>query len=391
MDKDRPDKQPNLVLITTIIREAPTGSQSGKLYLYDPEEQKVVRESAFPESDYIDLNDNPRGGLRGVWGMSSFGGKLAIANSNTVFIFNTKWKLLHKIIHPCVSRVHDVYLEENSIWVTSSKNDLLVQLDFDNRILSYVDTRTLQSVTKIKAWRPKVFLTRKEILNRSNNYRDPRTLSEAYSDSAHLNSVLRLKDGRIFISLGLQKRTSQYFLGNLKISLQKSRLWKGVLCLDRVVKKAFFSKEGQNRESLFLVISHGFSTIISLGENTMPEVILTLPGTTHPAHSIRQLSDGNVIYLCTTTGELILLDPADGRILNKWQIGERYLRGACELPDHSALLGDHCDVVRFNPTSQKVESRVTITENRKEAIYDIHPLPVGFSLPPVSFERELLT
>jgi hypothetical protein len=58
------------ILVSTDRRHTPSDQPSGHLAVYDLESQKVERNCEIIEPPYRDVDPNPRGGLRGLKGIS---------------------------------------------------------------------------------------------------------------------------------------------------------------------------------------------------------------------------------------------------------------------------------------------------------------------------------
>ena len=116
------------LLVTTIVRNALPTAPSGYIYLLDTDKGKVLMRCPVPESLHRAKDPNPRGGLRGAKGISSYGGKVVVANTDSLWIFDKSWNISNRITHPLMSGVHDILAEEDGIWITCTHVDLLIKV-----------------------------------------------------------------------------------------------------------------------------------------------------------------------------------------------------------------------------------------------------------------------
>ncbi len=372
-----------IVLISTVIRRAPLDKPSGYLYVYDTQKGLVTQKSVIMEPAYREYNSNPRGGMRGSKGMNYNGEIFAVANGTSVFYYDRNWKPLDIRYHPSASHIHEIFLENDNVWVTSTENDLLCLLGPDRTLLKYFDARVILRGLGLADY-PKPFLDSVSIFLGKTNFRDTRTHNWIFSNCTHINSIEKMKDGSILISLGLLRSNRYQRMKSTKEEMIKLGVWKYVEKINEFIRMLIKPGYGTNL-SLVIQPGKGKSVLVRIKPDGTYQKILTIRGVTNPSHTVRILSNGEGIYLNTTTGEIIFFNPDTGQINKIQQIGKRFLRGALELDEDILLVGDHCDILHFNKMNSTVTKRSAITENQQEAILCITALPPGFDLPPLSF------
>jgi len=375
------------VLVSTSRRHTRIDEPSGHLIAYDLENQKIDRFSEIIEPPYREENPNPRGGLRGLKGISIHNNRIAVANASTIFFYDEKWNPISYIWHPSCAGIHDIALMDDKIWVTGSRNDLLMCLDLDGNPLEFYDTRAFAPLLDISKWQPKPFLTNTQIKNGEIDFRDPRTHDEVFCDSSHVNSLTIMQNGDLLISCGLLKNPNHLRLLFIKNWLIRKGVWQKVVELNGFMLQNILQKKMKNRHSGDLVLqpARGYSAILRITKDRDVQPCLIFDNATAPAHSVRVLNDGTAIYLKTSSGEIIHFEPESGEVISTTVIGESFLRGARELPDGSLLLGDSNRIIHFDLHTRKILSINLISDDPLEAIFDFCILPDHFSLPPEDF------
>lgn len=359
---------------------------SGRLLVLDLEQGNVIRSCEIFEPPYREKDPNPRGGFRGLKGMSIDGDIIALANSSTVFLYDKQWCPLNYFWHPSCAGIHDIKLLDQSIWVTCSRNDLLIDFDFEGNIVKYYDLRRYYQSDKSQDLKVSPFLSEKDVFAGKINFRDPSTHDPAVTDLMHVNSLAFLNDD-ILVSCGLLRKVDNFYLHKLNDLLKRTFLKKLIPSLIYLFKNLLSQRKGNHFEATPVTKEKTQSLIIKLTAKGETAKCLAVDGCKVPSHSIRILNDRTGIYLDSTTGNLIHFNPETNQVLSSNKIGRAFLRGARELPDGCLLLGDHNDLIHYDLYGNKVLSRINLTKNPAEAVFDIELLPEGFKLPPESFVK----
>jgi hypothetical protein len=375
------------LLISTSCRHTAPDQPSGHLFVFDLEKKDLLRICDIIEPPYRDVDPNPRGGFRGLKGISIAGNQVAIANASTVFVYDRNWKPLAHIWHPSCAGIHDILLSEEKVWVSSSRNDLLICMDFNGRIVTYLDIRRFPIINDFSPRRLRPFLTQGQVMSGRIDFRDPRTHDHAITDSMHVNSLATLGDGTMLISCGLFREVSDYILHKINHALKQTFISGSLPHLHQFYKKLFRKKTDKHFEARS--ISKGRTNSLLLRVEPTGEVVpeLALQECTVPSHSIRILKDRTAIYLNTTTGEIIHFEPESKTVFSTTRVGKRFLRGAEQLPDGNLVMGDNNLLVHFDLAGRQVLSKTMITEDTSEAVFDVKVLPDRFDLPPQSFQQ----
>jgi hypothetical protein len=358
---------------------------SGRLLVCDLDRKEVVKSCEILEAPYREMDPNPRGGFRGLKGISIYEDRIAIANSSTVFIYDFKWRPLNYFWHPTCAGIHDIELRNDTVWVTSSRNDLLVSMDFNGNIVNFYDLRKFITFDQPASIKIKPFLREAEIISGKINFRDPSTHDSAVTDLLHVNSLAFQNNGDILVSCGLLRIVDQFYLHKINDLLKRSILSKSLPALRIFTDRLRNTKKVINFEHTSITKEKSLSKIMSFTSSGEWSNRLVIKECAVPSHSVRVLGDLSAIYLDSTSGRLFQFNPNSGQIISTHKLGHDFLRGAKVLHDGSVLLGDNNYIIHFDLSKNQILSRIKITENPAEAVFDINVMPDYFTLPPQSF------
>jgi len=373
------------LLVTTIRRHTPHTEPSGFIYVVDAEKQQVLQRCEMIEPAFREVDTNPRGGMRGSRGISIRPDQIAIANASVIFRYDPRWKLLGIISNPSMAAVHDVLFQDDTLWVSSARNDLLFQYDLSGTLLRHFYLRAPSPAMRQLEWTPALLLKPDAVRAGAIEFRDPRTHDEETFDHAHVNSVCILPDGTILVSLGLVLNTSFSTLLKVKSRLVKAGVWPRLLEVNRKLRAALRMKKNPHSD-LLVQPARARSAVIELCADGSHSLVLALDGATVPSHSLLPLPDETVIYLNTTAGNVVHFKPKGGEVLSNTKVTDGFLRGATRLADGRLLLGSRGEILTFDLKNFKVTQNMFLTEDNNESVYDIKILPEHYDNPPASFE-----
>jgi hypothetical protein len=375
-------------LISTSCRNTKNDGPSGHLFVFNLEERRLLQISEIIEPPYREVDPNPRGGFRGLKGISIENDILAIANASSIFLYDNHWNLLKEVKHPSCAGIHDIVLLDGKIWVTSSRNDLLCCFDLKGNLIKIIDIRTLRTISTITQNELPPLTSIEDFYLGKINYRDPRTHDHYITDRLHINSLEFVNPHKILLSVGLIRQIKQQGLHQINNSLKnkiKTNLIDNFLYrLDQI----FPPKKEKVKPVTTITKKATKSLLISLDLLGDDSLVLSLENCVVPSHSIRILQDKTAIYLNSTTGELVHFKPATSEILDKVKIGTGFLRGARQLPDSTILLGDNNILLLYDYSTKNIIFNLPIIPDKNEAIFDIQLLPEEFDLPPISLLHE---
>ena len=124
------------IICTTVIRAAKQGDIHGGLYVIDTDKEEVIYHAPY-EKDFI--NDNERGGERGLRGISVLDDRIIVSDS-AGFIELDKDTYEIKRTHQdndYFKSIHEITFHDNHIWATSTAHDAIVKVDLDFNVKGF--------------------------------------------------------------------------------------------------------------------------------------------------------------------------------------------------------------------------------------------------------------
>jgi hypothetical protein len=402
-----------VLLVSTIRRHAPLEEPSGYLYALDVEKEQVLRRCPIIEPPFREYNSNPRGGTRGSRGIAFWPEQVAITNFSMVFRFSRRWELQGLMTHRSCSGIHDIYPQEDGLWVTSTSNDLLMYFNLAGELVEHYYLRKPAAALKKLGWKPPLLFSAEDVRSGKREFRNPGTFDLVTYDGAHVNSVCKLSNGDLLVSLGLVVGAQYSNLLRVKHFLVQRGLWTHFLEINRRVSSLLHLKSKMNT-SLVAQPARGKSAVVRIGRdhkgNGSPiaasisgaastsgaasssgavNVGLVLPEMTAPSHSLLLLPDESGIYLNTSQGEVVHFEPFTGKPLSVTKVTDGFLRGVAHLPDHRLVMGSKNELIRFDLSECRVAQRMHYSQDVNEAVFAVQVLPEGFDLPPEDLHKRI--
>jgi hypothetical protein len=376
----------SLFLVSTVRRRCPANEPSGYIYVVDVQKCQVVQRCSIIEPLYRELDNNPRGGMRGAKGISVRPDQIALANFSFLARYDPHWNILGTISHPSCAGVHDIQYDSDRLWVAAARADLLLQFDLSGKLEKYVYLRQPSPAIAELGWKPPVLLDGDLIQQGKMDFRHPQNVEKETYDRAHVNSMCRLPDGDMLISLGFVFDDQYASLLRLKNQLVRWGIWPAFKVINRGMRRAL-GKKGRNMDqNLVVKPAKAQSAIVRIAASGERSLTLKLKDITAPSHSLLALDDGSAVYLNTTDGTLLHFDPQARVVRSATHIATAgFLRGVTTLDQNKLLVGSRGELITFNLANKLVEERQQLTADPNEAVYDIKQLPHHYTLPPVSF------
>jgi hypothetical protein len=381
------------LLVSTVRRHIPGSEPSGYLYAVDWESRQILRRCSIVEPAYREVDDNPRGGMRGSKGISVRPDQIAVSNFSMIFRYDPHWNLLGVITHPSCAGIHDIAFSGDTLWVASARTDMLVQFDLQGLLIQYhyIRQRTPRSAAAVLdalKWSPPLLFTPNDIQMGKTDFRDPRSHEKETYDRAHVNSVCLLPGDDLLVSAGYIFGGETARLLRLKIQLVRLGIYPVIQKASRQARRLLGKPQKKNMDTQVVAqAARAKSALIRIDKDGSHSLRLLLDEISAPSHSLLLLADGTAVYLNTTAGSVVRFDPSiSSGILSNTQVTDGFLRGAMQLPDQTLLLGSRGELIHFDPGACQVLDRMTLTGDEREAVYDIKELPEHYSLPPAAFD-----
>ncbi len=373
-------------LVATVRRRCPADEPSGYLYLVDPQRGAVLQRSDIVEPLYRALDRNPRGGMRGAKGISVRPDQIALANYSLIQRYDSEWNLLGAISHPSAAGIHDILFEGDHLWVAAAHLDLLARFSLDGTLERGYYLRQPSPALRDLGWNPPVLLTPAEIFAGKLDFRHPLNVEKETYDRAHVNSVCRLPDGGLIVSLGFVFNDSYAHLLRLKNRLVRWGVWSFVKAGNQRLRQALGKRQKNVDPNLLVKPAKAQSALVRLAEDGRHTLTLKLAGVTAPSHSLLALPDGSLVYLNTSTGEALHVDPQRGRVISADLLDPQgFLRGVAPLDERRLLIGSRRRLLVYDLPGRRVQDSFEISKDPEEAVYDIKELPEHYAPPPASF------
>ena len=362
----------SLFLVSTVRRRCRADEPSGYIYVVDVQKCQVLQRSSIVEPLYRELDNNPRGGMRGAKGISVRPDQIALANFSFIARYDPQWNLLGTITHPSCAGVHDIQYDGEHLWVAAARADLLLQFDLAGKLEKYIYMRQPSPAIDELGWKPPVLLDGEHIYQGKTDFRHPQNVEKETYDRAHVNSLCRLPDGDLLISFGFVFDDQYASLLRLKNQLIRWGIWPAFKAINRGVRRAL-GKKGRNMDqNLVIKPAKAQSAIVRITPSGERSLTLKLKDITAPSHSLLALEDGSVVYLNTTDGTLLHIDPHTRDVRSATHLATAgFLRGVTSLDKSKLLVGSRGELITFNLASGSVEERQQLTADPNEAVYDI--------------------
>jgi hypothetical protein len=354
------------VAVTSIVRHTGPGERSGFLRVLDLDERRILSETPLPESAFRAIDPNPRGGYRGAKGIGVLPDRLAVANSERVFLFDPAWRLQGDLTHPWLGSIHDLLAEPEAMWVTCTNCDLLLRLGWDGQVLERWTWREDRALARALGYR------RPPRFDPGTDYRDPRSTRGSVLSLVQLNAVVRDGD-RVLLSFGRIVPWTTYL--RKRAAAAAGRL--GLSPPARVPAGPSRLPAGREAGSAF--------ALVALAEDRSAKIAYRVEDIAVPNHNLLA-AGGHVLYNDTDGGRLVELDL--GRRTETRAVvvpgDPSYARGLAALGGDRYLVGSQrpAAVHVLDLGAGNTVGSVGLSDDDRESVYAVAVLPDTFDDPP---------
>ena len=174
------------IICTTVVRAAEQGGIHGGLYVVDTNSSEVIHHAPY-DKEFI--NDNERGGERGLRGICVLDDRIVLADSAGFIELDKKTYAIKKTHQnsEAFKSIHEICFFDGHIWATSTAYDAIVKVDLDFNIKGFWEIAG-ESKLDHKA------LTGKKRI-------DPFIADKSEDDNYHINSICVHGDKLLFSGL----------------------------------------------------------------------------------------------------------------------------------------------------------------------------------------------
>ncbi|MCP4641985.1 MAG: hypothetical protein GY851_16200 [bacterium] len=365
------------LLISTVNRHCRTDEASGHLYEFDVQSGCIVGQCPIIPPVHIHKDTNPRGGVRGAKGLAFHDGHAYITNATAVFRFSAGWRFENVISHPSCAQIHDIAIHDDTLWITSTRNDLLMQFSLDGQLIRYVNMRTVPLPPCSVTWNPRNLLSDDHIVRGTIDFRDPSSHVFERYDAGHLNSVAFLPNGDALVLLGMIWTRTALRMFRLKFHLKRFGLWRPLVRVNKLVTTVLRQAPKKHTEMAIETIK-GSATIVRITRDGSISTPYALEETAVPVHSLRLHQDGTIIYCDSDAGAIVRFDPDSGRELQRAVVSDEFLRGLYLSPEGPIYAGSQNHLLIMDEALENPPRSILVTPNKNECVFDIKPIPDGF-------------
>ena len=356
---------PRRCLVTTVVRHTNPDQTSGYLYLVDLEAGAVRRKIEAPENTRRAEDSNPRGGLRGLRGLTVWGDRVVVANTERLLVYDPHWRSVADLSHPLMGGIHDCLATEEGIWVASTSADLVVKLGWDGELLDVWEWRLDRALVRGLGFR------RVPPVDRRRDYRDPESMRRGVPNLVHLNGLGRSGDG-ILVSLGRVQSVAAFRRYRLRGVLGALATALGVKRRKRPRPTVRPREVPGSSSALVLVRPDGISELLSRARQISV-----------PNHNVHQ--EGEVLVYNDSNGSrLVGHSRAGGELAVEIPGDPSFVRGLAPLGGLEFLVGNQepLALYRVDLAAQRVVDRILLGGVEHESTYGICLLPDSFDDPP---------
>lgn len=123
------DRLPRIIA-STVVRSAHQGESHGGVYLIDLQTGTVEQVIRYDEES---ISWEGRGGPRGLRGIAFFENEVYLAASDEIFVYSRDFQFQRSISNEYLSHCHETYLAGDSLYVTSTGRDSVLEYDLGSR------------------------------------------------------------------------------------------------------------------------------------------------------------------------------------------------------------------------------------------------------------------
>jgi hypothetical protein len=205
------------IITTSVIRSARQGESHGGVYLVDLDSGDI--EQAVDWNDRT-INWEGRGGDRGLRGIAFHQGKIYLAASDEIFVYDPRFKLLESFTNRYLKRCHEINIANNILYLTSTDLNSVLEFDLTRRLFirGYTIARAQPGkgnlVGRIRAAasrRAKFRVTLFDPNSKNGPTETPNSSDLHINNVSHINESLMISGTRIQALLALKEETLQEY------------------------------------------------------------------------------------------------------------------------------------------------------------------------------------
>ena len=124
------------IICSTVVRAAKQGDIHGGLYVIDVDTEEVLHYQPYTD-DFV--NDNERGGERGLRGIVVLDDRIVVADSGGLIELDKEtYQIVKRFSDDKIFKsIHEICYFDDSIWVTSTAYDSIARVDLDFQLSGF--------------------------------------------------------------------------------------------------------------------------------------------------------------------------------------------------------------------------------------------------------------
>jgi len=124
------------IICSTVVRAAKQGDTHGGLYVIDVDTEEILHHQPYTD-DFV--NDNERGGERGLRGIVVLDDRIVVADSGGLIELDKEtYKITKRLRDDQIFKsIHEICYFDDNIWVTSTAYDAIAKIDLDFRLSGF--------------------------------------------------------------------------------------------------------------------------------------------------------------------------------------------------------------------------------------------------------------
>jgi hypothetical protein len=360
-------------VVTTVIRGAPLGESSGAVYVVDADARRVLMAAPVFETPWAWAGTNPRGCQRGGRGITTVGGRLAIANADEIHVFDRSWARTAVLSHRALGDLHELAADDEGLWVCSPRSDSLARLGWDGELRDRWSWRDDPELVRRFGYRAVAPLEELD-------YRVMRDVDPDSVDLTHLNGVRPVPEG-LLVGLGRVRLPSptraQRIAARAGAAAEAALVGRPLARRLRATRVERFGADPQPGSK-----RHGM--VVLVRRDGPAEVLVDRPLVKWPNHN--QLPHGREVVLCeTSTNRVVAVDRDSGaeRVVAVPDAA-LFLRGLAWLDGDRFLVGTRRPAALHvvDLATGSTHLLMALSDTFHESVHDIEPLPESWDDPP---------
>jgi len=123
-----------ILIATSVVRGSHQGESHGGVYLINLETDEILHPVDW---NTMDIDWQGRGWDRGLRGIAFHDGKIYIAASDEIFVFDQSFKIVSSFRNAYLKHCHEICIHENHLFLTSTGYDSILGFNLDEQVFDW--------------------------------------------------------------------------------------------------------------------------------------------------------------------------------------------------------------------------------------------------------------